>query len=80
MANLVLYYTQSCPYSQKVLRFIEQNNIKLVLKDTHEGRQNREDLIKIGGKSQVPCLVIDGQALYESDDIIEWLKNEFKRH
>ncbi|MDR2716000.1 MAG: glutathione S-transferase N-terminal domain-containing protein, partial [Coriobacteriaceae bacterium] len=30
-------------------------------------------LIKIGGKKQIPCLVIEGKALYESDDIIAYL-------
>jgi len=32
-------------------------------------------LIEIGGKSQVPCLFIDGVPPYESDDIIRWLKS-----
>jgi glutathione S-transferase len=34
---------------------------------------NQNDLIKIGGKKQIPCLVIEGKALYESDDIIAYL-------
>ena len=38
-----------------------------------------EELIKIGGKPQVPCLVIDGKALYESLDIIEWFKRNKKK-
>ena len=36
------------------------------------------ELIQIGGKTQVPCLIIDGQALYESDDIIDWLKKNYR--
>ena len=39
----------------------------------------RDELIKIGGDSQVPCLTIDGQAMYESDDIIDWLKENYKK-
>lgn len=31
-------------------------------------------LIEEGGKRQVPCLYHDGEYLYESDDIIEFLK------
>jgi glutaredoxin 3 len=34
----------------------------------------RDDLLEIGGKGQVPCLVIDGKPLYESSDIIRWLE------
>ena len=37
------------------------------------------DLIRIGGMMQTPCLMIDGKAMYESDDIIEWLKENYKR-
>ena len=30
-----------------------------------------------GGKVQVPCLFIDGKAMYESDDIIAYLGKAF---
>jgi len=46
------------------------------MKNIHEDTGAKEELIRIGGKGQVPCLVIDGKALYESDDIIEWFKNQ----
>lgn len=46
------------------------------LVDIKEGNNN-EDLIKRGGKDQVPCLFIDGKALYESDDIIKYFKENF---
>ena len=77
MPQLTLYHKPACPYCQKVIRFMDQNKIFLPLKDTLDNR-NREELIKIGGKPQVPCLVIDGKALYESDDIVEWLKKNSK--
>ncbi len=48
------------------------------MKDIHQDPSAREELIKIGGKSQVPCLIIDGKTLYESWDIIEWLKKNFE--
>ena len=44
------------------------------MKDIHQTPAFRDELIKIGGKGQVPCLVNDGKALYESTDIIEWFK------
>ena len=76
MKQLTLYYTPSCPYCGKVLRFMEENRIEIPLKNTYD-EKFRQELIKIGGQSQVPCLVIDGQALYESDDIIQWLGEHF---
>jgi glutaredoxin len=30
----------------------------------------------VGGKHQVPCLFIDGDPMYESDDIVAWMKRE----
>ena len=72
MPELTLYGRTSCPYCVKVLRFMQHRNITIPLKDTTDP-ENREELIRIGGKGQVPCLVIDGKALYESMDIIAWL-------
>lgn len=77
--RIELYYFEACPYCQKVLRFLKENNLEIPLKDTRKEPQLQQELIAIGGKKQVPCLVIDGKALYESDDIILWLK-EFLVH
>ena len=42
-----LYYKKSCPYCQKVLRFMQDNKINLDMRDTLQpGNQN--DLIHIG--------------------------------
>ena len=75
---LELYYKAECPFCQKVLNYMMDNcQIKDVeLVDIKE-RNNNEDLIKRGGKDQVPCLFIDGKPLYESDDIIKYFKENF---
>jgi glutaredoxin 3 len=57
---------------------MQQNKITVTLHDVYQD-DNRNKLLQIGGMSQVPCLVIDGKALYESDDIIDWLKDNFKK-
>ena len=67
-----LYYRKTCPYCQKVLRFMDENAISLDKRSTDLER-NEQDLIRIGGKKQVPCLVINGKPLYESDDIVAYL-------
>ena len=73
LEDLTLYYRKGCPYCQKVFRCMEENNINLDKRDISQtGNQN--DLVKIGGKKQVPCLVINGKALYESDDIVAYLE------
>ena len=73
MSQLTLYYSPSCSFCQKVLRFLKDANIKVTLKNIYEKDEYRQELITIGGKSQVPCLFIDGKPLYESNDIIDWL-------
>ena len=73
MQELTLFYRPMCPYCQKVIHYIEQNNISLELKDVSGNSENHQELLTIGGKTQVPCLNIDEKALYESDDIIQWL-------
>ncbi len=73
--NHVLYYFPTCPYCHKVLSFAEDHGIHLELRDAHD-EANKAALISIGGKYQVPCLVENGKALYESDDIINYLASE----
>ncbi len=72
MSDLVLYHSPSCPFCKKVITFMEEHDIKLKMVDRDWSKENRQELIDIGGKPQVPCLVIDGKSMYESDDIIQW--------
>lgn len=76
-----LYFKPDCPYSLKVLNFFRDNDIikypSYNIEDETAGYENQEKLEKVGGKIQVPCLVIDGKAMYESDDIIEYAKEHF---
>ncbi|MFW5856067.1 MAG: glutaredoxin family protein [Bacillota bacterium] len=74
--EIALYYFPACPFCRKVLNYIEDNDLKdrIVLKNTRKDKAAKDYLIKEGGKDQVPCLFIEGRPLYESDDIINWLK------
>ena len=76
MPSLELYVGYWCPFCQKVLRFMEAQGIELVQRDV-DVPENRAFLVEHGGKDQVPCLFIDGKALYESDDIIAYLGKLF---
>ncbi len=70
---LVLYYSPSCGYSQKVVRYLKQIHKTVPMKNVINDREAKEELRKFGGIMQVPCLLIDGKPLYESDLIIQWL-------
>jgi glutaredoxin len=71
--QLTLYMSPSCPYCQKVMRYLDKIGKTVPMKNTQSDAEARKELKNIGGKSQVPCLFIDGKALYESDAIIDWL-------
>lgn len=44
-----------------------------------QDRDAAATLIEVGGKQQVPCLLIDGKPLYESSDIISWIDEHLCR-
>ena len=44
------------------------------LKDIVANPEFRDTLVEVGGKGQVPCLFIDSKPMYESMDIIKFLK------
>ena len=77
MDELSLYYLPTCPYCQRVLGFMNQNGILIDMHSTTE-TANRDFLLSHGGKNQVPCLFIGEKALYESNDIIAYLRGKFQ--
>lgn len=78
MKNLKLYYKPTCPYCVKVLNYMGENNIETIeLLNVDEIDGLRAELNERGGKTQVPALDIDGKIMYESDEIVEYLKANF---
>lgn len=72
---LELFILETCPYCQKVMKFLDNHHMQYNKIDiTNEN--NKETLIRMGGKRQVPFLVDKERniQMYESDDIIEYLK------
>lgn len=70
----VLYSKSNCIYCQKVFLSVKDLEQKVEIRDVNDPSA-RQELIKIGGKPQVPCLVINEVALYESDAIIEYFNS-----
>lgn len=71
--ELVLYIRSTCPFCHKVLNYLKSNNLEVKTKDI-SNQLHQDHLIKVGGKSQVPCLFIDNKPLYESSDIISYFR------
>ena len=72
--ELELYKFDSCPYCRLVQRTIDELNIALEFRDTRSETGRRDELIARGGRAQVPCLFVNGEAMYESADIVTFLK------
>lgn len=70
---LVLYYSPYCPYSRKVLNYLDQTHKTIPMKNVYEDPKYKEELREQGGKMLVPCLIINGKPLYNADAIIQWL-------
>jgi len=77
LPELVLYGRPSCPYCARVDRAIQKLGIedKITKRHTGSGTEWRADLRKRTGSTQVPCLFIDGEPMFESLDIIAWMKD-----
>jgi len=72
--ELTLYHYRTCPFCVKVRRFLDANDVEIPMKDIRLDPDARQELLEAGGKTQVPALMIDGHVLYESNDIIDWVR------
>lgn len=80
--SLVLYQFRTCPFCIKVRRAMKRLSLNIEIRDAQRNIDNREALFLGGGTIKVPCLRIteaNGEVrwLYESDDIIDYLKQRF---
>lgn len=78
MKQLDLYVIPGCPYCRKVLDFLHANDISYNEIDIYADDAAKAHLKEVGGKVQCPCLFVDGQPMYESQDIIDYLKDQMK--
>ena len=75
---LILYVRTGCQFCAKVFRAGEELGIEFNVKNVADPGVT-EELIKRGGKKQMPYLVDSdaGVEMYESDAIVEYLHQNF---
>ncbi|MBB3019808.1 glutaredoxin [Microvirga lupini] len=73
--KLELIHKWACPYSARVRDFIEERGLKdrIAYLEVNEMDGAKDRLTQLTGRTQVPCLVADGEPILESRDIIQWL-------
>ena len=70
----LLFIKEGCPYCTLVIDFARENELEIETASTLDD-DVRGALIQIGGKAQVPCLLIKDKPMYESSEIIAYLKD-----
>ncbi|MFC1831547.1 glutathione S-transferase N-terminal domain-containing protein [Thermodesulfobacteriota bacterium] len=76
-----LYVTSTCPFCIKVIRAAEAMGLlegqDYLIVDAGHGTPGRKKVFDTGGKSMVPFLLDGDSWMYESDDIIDYLRDKF---
>ena len=80
--DLVMYQFLTCPFCIKARRTIKRLSLNIETRDALKHAPSRQQLLEGGGKIKVPCLRITAadnsvQWLYESNEIIKYLKENF---
>jgi glutaredoxin 3 len=77
--TLALYKYDACPYCRRVMQVVDRLGLQdtIEYRDTRRDPKWRGDLQDRTGRTQVPCLFIDGEAMFESADIGDWLQNNY---
>lgn len=74
-----LYHFQLSPFSYRVRSAIRRLGLSIPMRDVLLDHEAFRELVKQGGKDQVPCLRIDEAGgtrwLYESKDIVAYLES-----
>ena len=76
--KLILYHFSGCPYCLQVSEAIDRLKVPDVeYRDILDHPPYKEELIRVNGSRQVPCLVIDGTPMLESEEIVTFLEEQF---
>lgn len=77
MKDIRLYYSNMCERSKKLLSYIEEKDVNMngiKMMDATKDMKLQVEIYKLGGKSEVPMLYIDGDAIYGLEEIKQQLK------
>lgn len=69
-----LFVTTFCVYCKPIVKRIEEENLNIEVVNLSENREEQKTLLEVGGKMQVPMLLIgEDEGMYESMDIMNWI-------
>tara|TARA_B100000768_G_scaffold72550_1_gene69579 strand:- start:8136 stop:8504 length:369 start_codon:yes stop_codon:yes gene_type:complete len=81
-ASMSMYQFKTCPFCVKVRRQLKRHGLNIELRDAKNDADLKAELVREGGRHKVPCLRIEKadksvEWLYESNDIVAYLKSQF---
>ena len=71
--RLALYKYDACPFCRRVQLALDDLELEVEMRDVLFEPKHRTELMNRTGRTQVPCLFIDDEPLFESADIVDWL-------
>jgi len=75
-----IYVRDGCPYCNKVIKAAKDLSLEegrdFEVVDAALGTPGREVVLKVGKKAMVPFLIDGEHSMYESDDIVNYLRNK----
>ncbi len=72
-----VYYAAPSIYGRKVLAVLDEKNLDYAIKSVEWGKFQEPEYLKLNPNAEVPTIVDDGQAIYESTAIVEYLNDEY---
>ena len=80
--SMSMYQFKTCPFCVKVRRQLKRHGLNIELRGAKNDADLKAELVREGGRHKVPCLRIEKadksvEWLYESNDIVAYLKSQF---
>jgi glutaredoxin 3 len=75
--HLVLYMTDRCGYCRIVFKAADSLGVNLEYRNVLRDSKHLQGLISLTGRRTVPCLLVNGESMFESARISEWLHETF---
>ena len=72
-----LYYAAPSIYGRKVLAVLDEKNLDYTIKNMAWGENKKEEYLKLNPNGEFPTMTDDGETIYESTAMIEYLNDEY---
>jgi glutathione S-transferase len=73
---ITLYGKTGCPYTIRAIGALDAHGLSFIKKNIADPLVE-EELMKLGGKHQVPYIVDGDVCMYESNDIIDYIEKTY---